>query len=151
MKNTSKKTNTKSTRKPGIRAARGRKVGTTQPKAKRTRAVVIALPAPEPIVRVTKSVVRDVFKIKAQNGILRADVIGTAIKSAFLGANDGREACDELLKDNGLEVGRWAGKNTGMLRMNLTNVARAMLRNGGTFAVRGKLYDATKGLKQVEA
>jgi hypothetical protein len=135
------------------RQAKLRNAPAVQPKPRgrkpKAQAMVIAMPAPEPIVRTTKSVVRDVFKVKAHNGILRDDVVGMAIKSAFLGEDNGRVACDNMLRDNGLQVGRWDGKNIGMLRMNITNVARAILRNGGTFVVRGKLYDAETGLTKI--
>lgn len=92
-------------------------------------------------VRKGRSVVPSFYKAKAgKSGVLRADDLGTAIADAFLGAASAREACDALLQENGLDVGRWAGKNPGMLRMNLTNVLRGARRNGATILVRGKKF-----------
>lgn len=97
------------------------------------------------------SVVPANFKAKAgKAGIMNNDDLGQAIKNAFLaaGSNDltpqasARIAVDELLQDNGLDVGRWAGKNPGMLRMNITNVLRGIRRNGESVMVRGKAYKA---------
>jgi hypothetical protein len=113
-------------------------------KARRVKVVTEAEDKPE-----SSSVVKASFKERARatGGILRNDRIGTAIKNWFL-AQDGkltpqqqaRKAVDALLAANQLEDGRWAGKNVGMLRMNITNVARAMLKRGESFTVDGKTY-----------
>lgn len=93
------------------------------------------------------SVVPQFHKAKAgREGIMRHDDLGAAIRDAFLGANGAtkeaaaRNAVDALLADNGHATGRWAGKNVGMLRMNVTNVLRGMRRNGNTVVVRGKKF-----------
>lgn len=97
------------------------------------------------------SVVPASFKTKAgKAGIMNADDLGAAIKNAFLaaGSNDrsaqesARDAVDALLTENGLDVGRWTGRNPGMLRMNVSNVLRAMRRNGENVLVRGKVFKA---------
>lgn len=116
---------------------------------KAKKATIHALPAPEAPKVIKGSVVPAAFKAKAgKSGILNADDLGAAIKNAFLfhGANDltpqesARLAVDELLTENGLDVGRWEGKNPGMLRMNVTNVLRGIRRNGESVIVRGKAY-----------
>lgn len=116
---------------------------------KAKKATIHALPA-KPEAKVIKgSVVPASFKIKAgKAGIMNSDDLGTAIKNAFLfhGSNDrsaqdtARIATDELLQDNGLDVGRWNGKNPGMLRMNVTNVLRGIRRNGESVVIRGKSF-----------
>lgn len=132
------------------RIARGKELSI--PKRKAKPATVHPLPAPKPEAKPAKgSVVPQRFKVKAgKSGVMNGDDLGTAIKNAFLfhGSNDrtaqetARIATDELLQDNGLDVGRWAGKNPGMLRMNVTNVLRGIRRNGEPVIVRGKSYKA---------
>lgn len=115
--------------------------------AKRTKqADVVPLEQPKVL---KGSVVPAQFKTKAgKAGIMNGDDLGMAVKNAFLahGSNDrtaqesARLAVDELLADNGLDAGRWAGKNPGMLRMNITNVLRGIRRNGESVIVRGKAF-----------
>lgn len=126
---TKAKTKTKATTKRAI-------VRKRKPTAKNApKAEVVALPVRK------GSVVPVFYKAKAgKSGVLRADDLGTAIADAFLGAASPRVACDALLRENGLDVGRWEGKNAGMLRMNVTNVLRGARRNGNTILVRGKKF-----------
>ncbi len=147
MKNAKKKDTTRATRKPGLRAARGRKANVT-PTKKQKPATIHVLPVPDAKV-VKGSVVPATFKAKAgKSGVMNGDDLGAAITNAFLaaGSNDltaqesARIACDELLNDNGLDVSRWPGKNPGMLRMNVTNVLRGIRRNGESVLVRGKSF-----------
>lgn len=122
------------------------------PKAKKSAARInkAKAPATKAEQKPTSSVVKFAFKERARKtgGVLRNDRIGTAIRNWFLAQDSkksameqGRLAVDALLKANQLEVGRWAGRNVGMLRMNVTNVARAMLRNGEGFTVDGKAFN----------
>lgn len=139
---TNTKTKAKTTRAThtivGKRAPRKAKAETkkTTTKRKPTPAPVEVTPAPR-----IGSVVPKALKAKAgKEGIFRNDALGEAVRSAFLGANSPREACDAILLENGLDQGRWEGKNPGMLRMNLTNVLRGMQRNEKEVRVRGKRF-----------
>lgn len=40
--------------------------------------------------------------------------------------------------ENGIELSRWAGKNAGMVRMNLGNVLRGMVRRGEKVTISGQ-------------
>ncbi len=128
-----------------------------QPKAKRGKAKesaqVVQLPAPETkeALVVGRSVVHAVYKAKAtKSGVWKDDRIHVAIRNAFLEessstvlpAQAARIATDRILSDNGLDVGRWEGKNPGMLSMNLSNVLRGLLRNDGQVIVYGKTINA---------
>lgn len=129
MAKVAKKTNAKTATKQRV-IVRKRKA------SKGKKAEVVELPKKK-----SGSVVPQSFKTKAgREGVMRADDLGKAIKDAFLGAKSPRDAVDALLNDNGLDVGRWTGKNTGMLRMNVTNVLRGLRRNGNTVIVRGKKF-----------
>lgn len=135
MSKTQRKTTTKATRT--IVGKRKAKAATTKPRAKRTKAEVVELPTKS----VIGSVIPKALKAKAgKSGIFRNDPLGEAIRSAFLGGASPREAADEILQENGMDAGRWEGKNPGMLRMNLTNVLRGMQRNEKVVLVRGKKH-----------
>lgn len=135
-----------------MKAAKKMKTERTAQRAPRRnkKAEVHALPKPE-AQPARGSVVPASFKAKAgKAGIMNGDDLGTAIKNAFLaaGSNDltpaqsARIACDELLQENGLDVGRWEGRNPGMLRMNISNVLRGIRRNGESVTIRGKSFKA---------
>lgn len=129
MAKVAKKTNAKT-------ATKTRAIVRKRRTAKGKKAEVVELP------KVKKgSVVPQSFKTKAgRDGVMNGDDLGAAVKDAFLGGKSARDAVDALLNDNGLEVGRWAGKNPGMLRMNITNVLRGLRRNGKDVLVRGKKF-----------
>ena len=117
--------------------------------AKRAKpADVIVLPEPGAI---NGSVVAQHWKAKAgKSGVWRNDKLDDAVRSAFLAAGGtdidpqeaARIATDAILQENGLDVGRWSGKNAGMLSMNLRNVLRGLLRNDGLIFIRGKKIEA---------
>ncbi len=41
--------------------------------------------------------------------------------------------------ENGIDLNRWAGKNAGMVRMNLGNVLRGMVRRGEKVTIAGQM------------
>lgn len=132
------KNNTKKEKKTATRIARGRKPAAPTTKAK---------PADVVEMKQSKSVVLQHWKTKAgKAGVWKNDGLNDAVRNAFLseGSKDvdpnsaARIATDHILKENHLDEGRWAGKNAGMLSMNLRNVLRGLIRNDGCCYVYGK-------------
>lgn len=123
-----------------------RKRGTPTPKPttkpRKARSAPMPVVIEEPVApKKNGSVVLQCYKAKAgRGGVLCHDALGAALTDAFLGEKTPRDACDAILAENGLDVGRWAGKNPGQLRMNLGNVLRARVRNGFEVHVRGKSF-----------
>lgn len=65
----------------------------------------------------------------AAHGGNNGDDIAALLKDADLGA---------VATANGIDLNRWAGKNHGMVRMNLGNVLRGMVRRGEKVTIGGK-------------
>lgn len=91
--------------------------------------------APQVKKDVVPSTYRD--KYKATGGHA-GDFIGAELQKI---GKDGEAALKAVMKENNIPVSRWAGHNFGMQRMNLANVLRSTLLNGGTIYLLGKQYD----------
>ncbi len=65
----------------------------------------------------------------AAHGGNNGDDIAALLKEANLA---------EVAKANGIDLNRWAGRNNGMVRMNLGNVLRGMIRRGEKVIINGK-------------
>lgn len=144
------KKQTKTERQAALRAPRKDKG-----KKRKSADVVTITPEPDAIPApatgpIKGSVVQAHWKAKAGKvGVWRSDKLNDAVRNAFLSESSNevepaaaaRIATDKILSENGLDVGRWAGKNAGMLSMNLRNVLRGLLRNDGVVFVYGKKID----------
>jgi len=120
-----------------------------KPYPKKTSVVTLPTPPATTIAETPKirSVVPQARKEKAgSSGVWRADKLRNSITSAFLREASStvsedkaaRIATDTILEENGMEPGRWVGKNPGMLSMNLRNVLDGLRRNNGFCIVYGK-------------
>lgn len=129
------------------------KAQTKTTRAKRTTKLAVPTTKAKPAgitkleTKATASVVGQHWKDKAgKAGVWKNDKLNDAIRNAFLGESSkdvdaqkaARIATDKILNENGLDSGRWNGKNAGMLSMNLRNVLRGLIRNDGLCYVYGK-------------
>lgn len=134
MSKTAKKTKATETRATRKAAKRDFPI---KPLKRSKKAEVVQLPAPADA-PIKGSVVGQAYKDKAgKSGVWKEDAVSAAVREAFLSetttdvpaAEAARIATDKILVENGLDSGRWEGKNPGMLSMNLRNVLRGLIRN----------------------
>lgn len=52
-----------------------------------------------------------------------------------------------IAKANGVDMGRWAGRNVGMQRMNLGNVLRGLMRQGKRVVIGKNVFELTEAQK----
>lgn len=138
-----RKTNTQ---KPARATKADRKVSQKRNKAKPAPAEVLELPAPpaqEEAKKKGASVVRAFYKAKyAQLGGNNTDPIARTLTNLWLASPETQQkAYVDTCKANGLDPQRWAHLNPGMKRMNLSNVLRGIIRNGGTVTIDGETFD----------
>ena len=79
-------------------------------------------------VQVRKSVVPDSYKTRYGRDQNCGDEIAELMKEADIQA---------VANENGIDLSRWAGRNPGMIRMNLGNVLRGRVRRGEYVSVSG--------------
>lgn len=89
--------------------------------------------------KVKKDVVPSEYRQRYKDtGGTAGDFIGVELQKV---GKDGLPALQSVMRENGIPEKRWAEHNLGMQRMNLANVLRSTLLNGGDIYILGKQYN----------
>lgn len=68
------------------------------------------------------------------------DAMAKAFKAVCDEYEDKADGVVVIAKANGIDLSRWEGKNPGMVRMNLGNVLRGMVKRGEKVKIGSKTY-----------